>query len=134
MSKAFRAFEAQTRHYFHALVFLEEARAKDGPVARLAYRRNPRSGVLTAWVLWEGDKQGGRKVYKAIAGGYGYDKATSAFQKIGAQVVGHDNDGNAPRHGPRAEVEFWEALYDAEAAGDWRRSLEKAGFLVYVAS
>jgi hypothetical protein len=126
MSEAFSSYEKRAcgpnmaQHY---LVFAEEAKAKDGPVARIAFVRG-KSGTVTAWVNWIGGPV--RLSYMAKASGYGYDKRTLAVDRIGRAFLW------SPL-GVKGK-DFAEALKEAETVGDWQRALEKRGFLVFAAN
>jgi hypothetical protein len=111
----------------HYLVFAEEAKAKDGPVARIAFVRG-KSGTVAAWVLWVGGPV--RLSYMAKASGYGYDKRTLAVDRIGRAFFG----SRFGSFGGVKERDFAAALAGAENVGDWQRALEKRGFLVFAAN
>lgn len=130
MSEAFRSYEKRAcgpnmaQHY---LVFAEEAKAKDGPVARIAFVCG-KSGTIAAWVNWIGGPV--RLSYMAKASGYGYDKRTLAVDRIGRAFWA----SRFGCFGGVKEHDFASALSQAETVGDWQRALEKRGFLVFAAN
>jgi hypothetical protein len=130
MGEAFRSYEKRAcgpnmaQHY---LVFAEEARAKDGPVARIAFARG-KSGTVTAWVLWIGGPV--RLCHEAKASGYGYDKRTLAVDRIGRRFWA----SRFACFGGIKEHDFALALLVAFPAADWQRALEKRGFIVFAAN